>query len=349
MRFSYALLPDYPLVESLASIRLADALGFHACYVADETWHKDPWQLLAVAAGQTRTIRLGTCASPVTLREPTLIAQALATLDELSGGRAEAVLASGNFGLLAQYGIDAAAHRPLARVKEALGVVRTLLDEGTITRRGAFASYEGLFTFARPVQQRVPLKLGAMRGPRSFVAAGESSDGCHHSMSATREAYEYAVRQLRTGAERAGRDWRDLDIGAWVVFATSPDGALAREAARSMIGPYASAVSDEQLLRNGVDPSALRPVVAAVRAGDPARGTELTDPGVVARLAVAGTPAQCAEQIRTQLRPAGVNHVICAIVDPTLVRLFTGRELPGLPGVDEQLRLVHEAVRPAVG
>lgn len=43
------------------------------------------------AAGQTRRIRLGPSVSPVTLREPTLIAQALATLDELSGGRAEAV------------------------------------------------------------------------------------------------------------------------------------------------------------------------------------------------------------------------------------------------------------------
>lgn len=38
---------DYPLEESLASIRLADELGFHACYAADETWHKDLWLLFA--------------------------------------------------------------------------------------------------------------------------------------------------------------------------------------------------------------------------------------------------------------------------------------------------------------
>ena len=37
--------PDYPLEESLKSIRLADELGFHACYAADETWHKDMWLL----------------------------------------------------------------------------------------------------------------------------------------------------------------------------------------------------------------------------------------------------------------------------------------------------------------
>lgn len=78
MRFGYALLPDYPLRDSLASIELADELGFYACYAADETWHKDMWLLFAAAAGRTRTIRLGPSVSPVTLREPTLIAQALA-------------------------------------------------------------------------------------------------------------------------------------------------------------------------------------------------------------------------------------------------------------------------------
>ncbi|MBB5935573.1 LLM class flavin-dependent oxidoreductase [Streptomyces zagrosensis] len=348
MRFSYAMLPDYPLHESLASIRLADELGFYACYAADETWHKDLWLLFAVAAGQTSTIRLGPSASPVTLREPTLIAQALATLDELSNGRAEAVLSSGNFGLLAQYGIDWTKGRPLSRVKEALGVMRTFLDEGTITRQGEFFRYDGLFTFARPVQQRVPLKLGAMRGPKSFEAAGELSDGCHHALSYTREAHEYAVRHLRVGAERAGRDWRSLDIGAWVVFATGPDSALAKEAARRMVGIYASSMPAEQLLRNGVDPLELRPVIDAIGAGDLARGIELTSPEVADRLSIAGTPQECAQKIRTELVPAGVNHVICAITDETLVKVFTGRELPGVASVAEQLRLIHDEIMPVL-
>ena len=51
MRFSYAMLPDYALEESLAAIRLADELGFYAVYSADETWHKDLWLLFAAAAG----------------------------------------------------------------------------------------------------------------------------------------------------------------------------------------------------------------------------------------------------------------------------------------------------------
>ncbi|GAB2613415.1 hypothetical protein GCM10027168_52620 [Streptomyces capparidis] len=44
-------------------------------------------------------------------------------------------------------------------------MVRTLLDEGSITFHGEFHTYERLFAFARPVRRRVPLKLGAIRGP----------------------------------------------------------------------------------------------------------------------------------------------------------------------------------------
>ncbi|MER5552307.1 LLM class flavin-dependent oxidoreductase [Streptomyces sp. NPDC002793] len=347
MKFSYAMLPDYPVQESLASIRLADELGFHACYAADETWHKDLWQLFAAAAGGTSRIRLGPSVSAVTLREPSLIAQSLATLDELSGGRAEGVLSSGNFGLLAQYRMDWTRTRPLSRVKEGLHVVRTLLDEGTITYDGEFFRYDGLFTFARPVQERLPVMLGAMRGPRSFEAAGELSDGCHHALSYTREAYDYAVHHIRAGAERAGKDWRTLDIGAWVVFATGPDSARAKEAARSMVGIYASSMPEEQLRRNGVDPAELRPVIEAIAGGDLARGIELTSPELADRLSVSGTPEECAEKIRREIAPAGVNHVICAITDRSLVRTFTGRDIEGVADVDTQLRLIHDEIMPA--
>ena len=43
MRFSYVMLPDYPLSDSIEAIKTADELGFHGCYSVDETWHKDMW------------------------------------------------------------------------------------------------------------------------------------------------------------------------------------------------------------------------------------------------------------------------------------------------------------------
>src|ERR671910_1632001 len=346
MKFSYAMLPDYSLEECLRAIRLADELGFHAVYAADETWHKDLWLLFAAAAAQTSRIRMGPSVSPVTLREPTLIAQAAATLDELTGGRAEVVLSSGNFGLLAQYKLDWTKTKPLSRVIEAVHVVRTLLDEGTISYDGEFFSYDGLFTFARPVQERLPVKMGAMRGPRSFEAAAEHSDGCHHALSYSREAYEYAAEHLRIGAERAGKDWTTLDFGAWVVVAVGRDSAAAKDAARSMVGIYASSMPAEQLERHGIDAAELKPIIDAIAGGDLAKGVELTTPEIADKLSFSGTPEEVTAKIKA-IEPAGVNHIIAAITDASLVKAFTGRELPGVASVDEQLRLLHDEVMPA--
>ncbi len=347
MKFSYVMLPDYPLEESLRAIQLADELGFYGCYAADETWHKDLWLLFAAAADKTKNIRFGPSVSAVTLREPALIAQAAATLDELTNGRAEVVLGSGNFGLLQQHGIDWAQTKPVSRVQEALHVVRTFLDDGAITHEGEFWSYKGLFTFARPVQERLPVMMGAMRGPRSFEVAGEHSDGCHHALSYTRAAYEYAVEHIKIGAERAKRDWETLDIGAWVVFAVGRDSAAAKAAAKSMVGIYASSMPKEQLERNGVDPAALQPVIDAIGSGDLAKGIELTDPEIAERLSFSGTPEEVVAQLKAEVDGTGVNHMICAITDASLVKAFTGQALEGVATVDEQLRLIHDEVMPA--
>src|SRR5687767_15859923 len=118
MKFSYAMLPDDSLEEALRASEVADELGYYAVYAADETWHKDLWLLFAAAAARTSRVRMGPSVSSVTLREPSLIAQAAATLDELTGGRAEVVLGSGNFGLLAEYRIDWKETKPLSRVIE---------------------------------------------------------------------------------------------------------------------------------------------------------------------------------------------------------------------------------------
>jgi 5,10-methylenetetrahydromethanopterin reductase len=347
MRFSYVMLPDYPLEESMRAIKLADELGFYACYAADETWHKDLWLLFAAAADKTKNIRFGSSVSAVMLREPALIAQATATLDELTNGRAEVVLGSGNFGLLAQHGINWANTKPISRVKEGLHVIRTFLDDGVITYDGEFWQYNGLFTFARPVQERVPVKMGAMRGPRSFQVAGEFSDGCHHALSYTREAYDYAVEHLRIGAERAGKDWKDLDIGAWVVVSVGRDSEAAKHAARSMVGIYASAMPAEQLERNGVDPNSLKPIIDAIAGGDLAKGIELTPPELAEKLSFAGTPEEVVDKIRREVEPTGVNHFIAAITDASLVKAFTGMTLDGVATVEEQLRLIHDEVMPA--
>ena len=349
MKFSYVMLPDYPLDDCIEYIKTADELGFYACYSVDETWHKDLWVLFAAAARETRQIRFGPNVTHVFLREPTLICQQMATLDELTGGRTEIVVSTGNFGLLSQYKIDWAGQKPLSRLKEAIHVMRTFLKDGAITFEGDFFKYSGLYTFARPVQDEIPIKMGAMKGPRSFRTAGEIADGMHQALAYSREAYDYSSGLLKEGAEKAGRDYSSLDNGAWTVTVVSEDSAAAKKAARILVAFYISSMPAEQLARHGIDASELAPVVEALGGGDVAKAISLFEPHYAEKLSLAGTPEEVVEKIKADIEPAGVNHMILSLADPALVKLFSGEDVPNVPNIQGQLKLVHDRVMPAFG
>jgi 5,10-methylenetetrahydromethanopterin reductase len=346
MRFSYAPLPVHPATAIVDTIVLAEQLGFHGAYFPDETYHKDAWLIAAVAARQTRRIRLSPCATHVILKDPTILAQTIATLDELSDGRAEAVFAIGNIAMLGQYGIDWKSSGGLRRLREAHHVLRTTLDEGKIDFEGEFYRYSGLFTAARPVQEHVPLKIGAIRGPGSFELAGEIADGMHQGCGCSQEAIAYATEHVNAGAERAGRDPSQLDIGSWMFTAIAPDSRAAREAARSVVAFYVNALPREHLARHGIDLDQLQPIMAAVEAGEIERAIELTPVELADKLSLAGSPDECVEHVRNRVVRGGANHLICCPVDPFLVEAWSGRKIEGVPDQAGQLRLIHEHVMP---
>ena len=303
--------------------------------------------LFAAAAEKTERIRFGPNVTHVFLREPTLICQQVATLDELTGGRAELVVSTGNFGLLAQYGIDWAKQKPLSRLKEAIHVMRTFLDEGAITFEGDFFPYNGLYTFARPVQERIPIKMGGMKGPQSFQAAGELADGLHHALVVL-------ARGLRLhGREHAHR--RRARPAATGASSTSARG-WSRSSRRTRRRPSARRASSSRSTSPRCRPSSSRVTASTPRScagrggarrGRRREGRRAVQPEYAEKLSMAGTPEEVVEKIKADIQPAGVNHMVLALSDAALVKLFSGEEVAGVPDINGQLRLVAERVMPA--
>ena len=331
MRFSYASLPDHPVAEIVETIALADELGFYGAYMADETYHKDGWLIAGVAATRTSRIRLSPCVTHVILKEPTILAHTVATLDELSGGRAECVFSVGNIAMLDQYHVDWKTGGQIRRLREAHHVMRTMLDEGKIDFEGEFYRYTGLFTSARPVQDHVPLKIGAMRGPKSFELAGEISDGMHQALAYSTEAMSYASEHVRIGAERAGRDASQLDLGAWMVTSISEDGDAAKQAARVCVAFYIPAMPREQIERHGIDPEAVQPIMDAFNVGDVGKAIDLTTIELTEKLSMSGTPEEWVERVKNEVIPSGFDHMICSPIDPYLVEAWSGIQVGGRP------------------
>lgn len=349
MLLSFQMLPEQPAQELLDAIALADRLGYHACYSADEIYHKDAWLLLAAAAQRTERIRLGPCVAPIYMREPTYVAQLAATLDELSGGRAEVVFGIGNIAMLEQYGVQWQGTRPIARLREAHQVMRTVLDEGAIDFEGDFYSYTGVTTTARPVQEHLPLKLGAMGGPKSMELAGEIADGLHAACAYSPEALGYAVEHFRAGAAQAGRSADGLDLGDSLLGAIALDGDVARRAARVLAAFYIPSMPPALLQRHGIEPAEIAPVTEAFAAGDVPGALAATPPEIADRIILAGTPQEWVQWLAGTYAPAGLNHALVSFADPFSLSAWAGIEIEGLPELGEQVRLVGEQVIPELG
>jgi 5,10-methylenetetrahydromethanopterin reductase len=346
VRVSVELLPDAPAVEVLAAIRAADESAIDTVFCVDEIYHRDAWALLAAAARETSRVRLAVGVAHVTLRDPLLVAQQLATLDELSGGRAAAAFSVGNFAMLAQCGRDPAGLRPAPRLREAHRAMRSLLDTGVAELDGEFFRYSGVFTVARPVSPRVPLLVGAMSGPLTVQLAGEVADGLYAACSFSQEALTYLVGNVRVGAEKAGRDLAELDLCASLTAAVADDPAAARRAARLKAAFYLPSMPRALIERHGVAFSEIEPINAAFARGDVADALRRTPDELADRFCIAGTPEEVADRICREILPAGFNHVSLALADAEIPRAWADTEIPGLPTLSEQVELIGQRLLP---
>jgi probable F420-dependent oxidoreductase len=157
--------------------RRVEDLGFDALYTAD---HLDeclpPLLPLAHAAAVTSTLRLGTLVVNNDLHHPALLARQAAALDLLSDGRAELGIGAGHaFPEYERVGIpfDPARVR-VRRLREAVQLLRRLLDGEEVTFVGDHYELAGERCHPRTVQPRLPLLVGG--GGRHVLATA-----AHHA------------------------------------------------------------------------------------------------------------------------------------------------------------------------
>ena len=99
----------------------------------------------------------------------------------------------------------------------------------------------------------------------------------------------------------------------------------------------------------GSIPVELRDLKDAFARGDIPAALDLAPEWLADRLAMpVGTPEECIEQLTERVLPLGYNHISFLPTSPDGIRKLTGREVPGLPSIVEQIQLYHERVVPAL-
>jgi 5,10-methylenetetrahydromethanopterin reductase len=350
MRLSICYYPHDAPSEALAIAQSAEDHGFDGFYYTDSPLRHDPWALLGATAVNTTRIRIGPSAIRMAGTDPLTAARALATVDTMSGGRVDAVLGVGTFFLTDS---QAEGFSPSAFMRESFGAVRTALAEARPRHQGRYFQYaiKGIAMRARPVQERIPLIFGSSGGPKLIELAGEIADGVHLAPAATRSAYDHLVSHAQVGAERGGRDWRELDIAIAPIIACAEDGDLAREVARvhtCFYIPFVPRALFEALAPSGRSWEDFEEIGAAY-GDDIAKAVSLVTRADADLLSIAGTPAECRERLGALVSDTGVEHLAFMFADAAHVEMLLGEAPERIPTVREQLHLFHSEVLTALG
>ena len=242
-RFGYQSTTDDP-AQVLEEARRAEQAGFDVFQVGDHVGAEpSPLLTLAAVSGVTH-MRLGTLVLNNDLRHPVTLAQELATLDHLSGGRLEVGIGAGHsFTEYQAMGLQfhtAAARKK--RLAEAVEILRALLDGMSVTTQGRYYTLEGATTL-RARQPHVPLLVGVNGSTALSHAARHAdivaptmvgrtlADGQHHAVRWEADRLDRTVESVRNAA---GTRWPSLEIHSLVqqVIVTPDRRQRAAEVAR---------------------------------------------------------------------------------------------------------------------
>jgi len=351
LKFSLSLLPDVTPNRAAEIAKAAESNGIYGFWVADEIYHRDAWMTLAACALNTTRIRLGTGVTHVVLREPTFVAQAMGTLDQMAPNRAFCGISIGNIGMLAQY-----VHlpptkelKPFVRLEESLKIIRTLIHDGKIDFKGQFHQYSAVTTSAT-TKNYIPFYLGGMGGPKSFQLAGKIGDGVMTAMGYSKEYHEYVVNNTAQGARDAGRkEPKKLPYAAWDIFCTAPRSEAAKEAARSFVAFYIPSMPDQQVKLHGVSPEAVKPIRDAFAKADFDLAVKLTTDEFVDKFSISGSPDEVVEKLQKDFIHGGVDELVACIVEPEVVGSMMGVNIRDIPGYPANLELISKKIIPHLG
>ena len=228
MSLELLMLGNVPVPQMVERAKLAEKNGYDAVWVADERFYREVYATLAVLALSTERVKLGTCVTDPYARHPALTAMAIATLDEISNGRALLGFGAGISGF-AELGI--VRKKPALAMREAIQLIRRLLKEETVDFQGEVIGFtNGKLSF-KPVRSEIPVYV-ASNGPLGQRMTGAIADGAiMEGCGSVEEAMAFR-ETLAQGARKAGRDPKGVKVIARLNACIAADGRAARDAVR---------------------------------------------------------------------------------------------------------------------
>jgi probable F420-dependent oxidoreductase len=234
---------DSSAAPLLALAERAEALGFDSLWVGDSLTARprfEPLSILAAVAARTRRVALGTAVLLPTLRNPVLLAHAVASVDRIAEGRLILGVGLANKSPASQAEFRAAGvpfeHRG-GRLKELLHVCRALWSEDKVSFQGRFWQFDSVQVLPKPHRPGGPPIWIGGGGPIMLGLAAGGAEGWFPNMAdpaLLRSGWDH----IGDVAKAAGRSRGNTILALYVTVNLQDDPRRAERALREFIERY---------------------------------------------------------------------------------------------------------------
>jgi len=306
---------------------LAEQAGFDYVWFPHDTFMGNTWVITSAVAMHTSRIRIGSVGTNPYTTDPAEIATYVATLDDLSEGRAVLGLGIHTEKMVEWTGIDASDY--LVRTREAVEIVRALLRGEVVEYKGeAFQWTDQCYLRFKPFRDEVPIYVCAF-GSEYLALSGAIGDGSL-PMITPPESAAYMVSEIMAGARDAGRDPAEVDIAGCGWLSLARDRGEATDVLRQMVSYFGPYLEEPALVTIGLGAKDFQTIGRLVEAGQYREAADLVTDEMT-DLAIRGTPEDVIRRIES-------------IVDMGITQINLGGPLG--PDPAEAIRLMGEKVIP---
>jgi probable F420-dependent oxidoreductase len=308
LSFGVTVLPDPPYQRMIELFQLAERVGFEYGWTYDShvLW-QDSFPTMALAAKATERLKLGHMVTNPGTREPTVVASAYATLQDVSEGRMIMGIGRGDSArrYIGQKPV------PVGRFEETLKMIKPFMNGEKVS----WNDTELELAWARRDLPEIEMHVAGY-GPRVLGLAGQYGDGVIIQL-ADPDIIQWTMSTARAAAEEAGRDPAALKCIVCAPSHISDDLAAARDQVRWFPAMVSNHVKD-LIARYGADgavvPRALTDYVPDDTGYDydehsrtGARHGAFVSDEICDRFCVIGTAEQAAEKL-AELESIGVDQ-----------------------------------------
>jgi 5,10-methylenetetrahydromethanopterin reductase len=302
LSFGIEFLAAEPAWKLAELVKFSEDCSLEYAWISDHYNNRDAYCLLTYIATKTNTIKLGTGVTNPYTRSAAQLASAIATVNEVSGGRA--VFGIGPGDRVTFDAINIEWRKPLAHVRETVNAVQALTAGEKLTCKGEAVNLKGAkLNFKTPT---IPVYLGA-QGPNMLRLSGEIAQGALVNASHP-EYFRYAVKLIREGAEKNHRDFNSFDVAAYTSFSISEDRNAAVKAAKPTVAFITAGSPDGIFEKYDISTEKVQRIREAFKKGLKEAVKHVT-PEMIEAFSICGTPAECTERIN-ELINAGVTQII---------------------------------------